>query len=231
VTSRSEHAAHAADWWSRLSSGLVLACTLVLTGIVVKREFWPPQPDGASARVVKLDPDVWEALAGGRHAIGIPGAPVTIVAFADFQCPFCRDFARETVMPILSKYEDNLVFVFRHLPIPGHRFAYAAARATECAAAQSRFWPMHDALFARQDSIGVRAFSLYARDAGVNTAAFDECMAETAPHDDIESDREFAATIGATGTPVVIVNGQKWIEPPDFRTLDSLVTSLLVKQR
>jgi protein-disulfide isomerase len=141
-------------------------------------------------------------------------------------------FAVETVGPVMSRYPGLIALVYRHWPIAGHRFAYPAARAAECAGAQGKFFQYHDRIFAQQDSLGFKGFDVFARESEVpDVPRFEECMKETGEHAVVERDRRAARSIGGTGTPTVVINGQRFREPPDAAMLDSVVNAILRSAR
>ena len=155
--------------WQVLASVAVL-CLVVLTAAVAKREFFepPPAPVGVSAATMP-DPTPpvpvrdWERVASGGHRMGHVNAPVTIVEFADFQCPACRRFATEIFPMLQAQFGDQMALVFRHWPLPNHPYSYDAARAAECAAAQGRLEAFHDLVFSQRDSLEVEPFRRFAR--------------------------------------------------------------------
>ncbi|HET9426535.1 MAG TPA: thioredoxin domain-containing protein [Gemmatimonadaceae bacterium] len=156
--------------------------------------------------------------------MGRADARVTIVEVSDFQCPFCARFALTALPAIRRRYPDDVAVVYRHWPLSIHPFAFDAAVASECAAAQGRFEPFHDALFRDQDSIGTRPFERFAVDAGVtDTAAFRLCRTSPQAAARVESDRRAALALGAGGTPSFVVNGYLLHAPLDSALLDSIV--------
>ena len=166
----------------------------------------------ASAARPGADPDSsyvadWEKYLEGGHARGPDSAVVTILEFGDYECPFCVRFA-STSDRILAAFPHEVRLVYRHWPLPHHRFAYPAARAAECAGDQGRFWELHDLLYAKGDSLGLVPFSDFARSAGVpDLKQFEECRRQTSPVPAIEAGIRDAKLAGGTGTPTVIVNG------------------------
>ncbi|HUF12518.1 MAG TPA: thioredoxin domain-containing protein [Longimicrobiales bacterium] len=157
--------------------------------------------------------EVLEAAAMAR-ARGAEGAPVVVFEIADFQCPYCARFAEDVFPHIDSAYvRTGLVqWVYVNLPLPAHREAWGAAEAALCAGAVSgRFWPMHDLLYARQDEWSgavdaPRRFEAYAREAGVDTEAYDLCVADDRVAPLIVQDVLGASAAQIAGTPTFIVN-------------------------
>jgi len=138
---------------------------------------------------------------------GSADAPVTIVEFLDFQCPYCADVQR-TLAQLSSTYGEKLRFVFRNHPMPMHRNAQAAAEAAMCADRQGRFWEMHDKLFASQSALGNDDLIKYAGELGLDLSAFRRCFDghETAPV--IEKDTQDAWGLDLRAAPAFLVNGQ-----------------------
>jgi protein-disulfide isomerase len=158
--------------------------------------------------------------------MGPQGAKVTILEFADFECPACRQF-EPTLRAARAKYPSDVAVVFRHWPLPYHHFALPAARAAECANAQGRFEAMHDLLYARQDSLGLKSFASFAADAGVaDTAAFDVCNRSGGPVMALAADTTDARQLGGRGTPTVVVNGLL-LGVPNGAALDKAIQDAL----
>jgi protein-disulfide isomerase len=173
----------------------------------------------------------WQGLSGSGHREGPADAVVTIVTFADFECPFCKKFALQTLPAIQTEFPGEVAVIMRHWPLDYHRFARPAARASECAAAQGRFKEMHDLLYAKQDSLGLKPFSGYAREAGVSDSiAFEGCIQDTREVLTIEQDRKAALDGRFTGTPTVIVNGLLFPGVPDSTALATHVRGIIAEK-
>ncbi len=154
---------------------------------------------------VRHQPD-WKRYAAGSHTLGPADAPVTITEFADFQCPFCKSLQSD-LDTLRARHSLNVRLVFRHLPLPIHRSALAAARASECASMQGRFEPMAHALYESQDSIGAVPFAWFARRAQVpDENAFDVCMRADGPVPGVAEDTAAAKALGIRGTPTLLIN-------------------------
>ena len=186
---------------------VVLAlAALGMSGAAVKQRFFSP-PD--LTRVVEVEN--WRQLADTGHRMGPADAPVVIVEFSDFQCPFCRQ-AADLLRELRDRYPGQVAVVYRHLPLKGHRYAESAALASECAAEQGMFEAYHDALFARSDSIGVTGWDAYARRAEVpDLARFRECVDSGRLFSRVEADLRAARRLRFNGTPTFIVNGKSFV--------------------
>ena len=167
----------------------------------------------------------WRALAAQGHWIGPTDAPVVVLVWEDYECPACSYFERQ-VQLVQEEHPDLMAVVYRHWPLPSHRYAYAAARAAECAASQSRFAPFHRKLY--DDPVWVGdAFLRFAQEVGVpDLDAFGECVADNKPVDSIEKDIAAVTELGGRGTPTVVVNGTYLGQPPDAPALRALITTL-----
>lgn len=194
-----------------VTNGIVSACALAGLGILLGRGIEPRAAPTAAEPEPELTPvREWPRIAEGGTAIGAAGAPVVLVTFSDFQCPFCARLA-ESVATLRREQPDRLRMVYRHFPLRSiHPHAWAAALASECAAEQGRFEQYHDELFARQDEIGARRWMDLAVSAGVpDTVAFSSCMARELPAARIRADVALGDALGVTGTPTVFLNGSR----------------------
>lgn len=145
-------------------------------------------------------------VAADGPARGPEDAPVTIVEFSDYECPYCRR-AEPTVDQILERYPDQVRLVYRHFPLDNiHPRARPAALAAVCADAQGRFWEFHDLLFASED-LEDETLARYAEQVGLDEAAFEECLQASETKRKVATDLEAGREAGVTGTPVFFVNG------------------------
>jgi protein-disulfide isomerase len=144
----------------------------------------------------------------GSPALGPEDAPVTLVEFADFQCPFCSRLAK-TLKEVLANYGKDVRLVFRQFPLSEiHPFAENAAEASLCAADQGHFWEMHDLLYASQGQIN--ATDLGVKTAGMNLdmQSFSQCVNSRKYANRVQQDFNEGIKLGIAGTPVVFVNGR-----------------------
>ncbi len=162
---------------------------------------------GAAAAPAKLAPGQL-ALRADDPVRGNPKAPVTLVLFSDFQCPFCSR-VEPTLQQAMQEYGDKLRIVWKHQPLPFHPNAMPAAEAAEAAREQGKFWQMHDKLFADQRALSDAAYDQYARELGLDLKRFAEARASGRARARIAEDQALASRIGATGTPTMFVNGEK----------------------
>src|SRR5215213_5350030 len=150
------------------------------------------------------------------HARGPKDAPVTLVKYGDYECPYCRE-AHPVLKELLERVGEQVRFVFRHFPLDSvHPRARRAAQAAEAAASQGRFWEMHDLLYQRQDELGEEDLMRYAAELGLDLRRFEEDLASDHHARRIEEDRVGGDRAGVRGTPTLFVNGVRYTGPMDF---------------
>lgn len=200
-----------------------------MTAVVLRQQFVPT----ALAPMKNLAPvsvSNWDRLISTGHHSGPRDASVVVLQFGDFECPYCQKFSTRILPGVLAGFPGQVAVVFRHWPLPYHRFAYPAARAAECAGEQGQFQPFSELLYMKQDSLGLKPFDDYAREAGVtDRAAFQLCNSRPGRVASIEADMEAAIAAGASGTPTVLVNGLRYPEPPDSAGLAKAIRNALTK--
>jgi protein-disulfide isomerase len=155
-----------------------------------------------------LEPMRVEVASNGFPARGPAAAPVTIVEFSDFQCPFCSRIT-PTLEQVVSKYGNKVRLVFRQFPLPMHPNAAKAAEASLCANEQGKFWEMHDAMFKDQGGLAVDGLKTKAAGiAGINAASFNSCLDSGKETPAVQSDMKAGTKAGVNGTPAMFVNGR-----------------------
>jgi len=158
-------------------------------------------------------------LEDADHVRGERGAPLELVMFGDFQCPYCLG-AQSVLRRVRERLGDRLVFGFRHLPIPErHPLAPLAAEASEAAAAQGKFWEFHDALYANQPRLSRETILELAREHGLDAERMEAEIDSGAHRDRIARDVASAEASGATGTPTFFVNGKRFFGADDAGSL------------
>ena len=156
--------------------------------------------------VITLAAPRLEVANGDLEGRGPAGAPITIVAFSDYECPYCKR-AEETVEQVIAAYPDKIRYYHRDFPLEFHANARPAAEAARCANAQGKFWPYRTALFASQNLTEERLKSI-ADETGVDRAKFDECLASDQFASAIDKDMADGQGVGVNGTPAFFVNGR-----------------------
>ncbi len=138
---------------------------------------------------------------------GKPDAPVTLVEFSDFQCPFCRA-AAPALTQVKKKFGDKVLIVYRQYPIPSlHPNAFKAAEASLCANEQGKFWEIHDVMFEDQNKLAVSDLKQTARKLGMDGKKFDACLDSGRYVEQIQNDQRDGQRAGVNGTPAFFING------------------------
>lgn len=161
----------------------------------------------------RYDPDaVLEIDLEGAPVRGSPMAPVTVVEFSDFECPFCG-----RAHPVLERLEEELrgrvKIVFFHFPLRSHTYAESAARAAVAAQRQGKFWEMHDLLFANQTALEPSDIEGYAERIGLDMARFRADWDSEETRAKVAADRALGERVGVDATPTLLVDGRRFEEP------------------
>jgi len=143
----------------------------------------------------------------GKHTLGAEDAPVTVVEFADYQCPFCLRFASTTFPLLKQKYIDTgkVRWVALNLPLPFHKDARKAAQAAHCAGEQDKLWEMRDILFRNPKKLNAENLPAHAETLSLDMTAFNECLQSDRHLAEIDQDAKDAKAVRLTGTPSFII--------------------------
>ncbi len=162
---------------------------------------------------------------------GDADAPVTIVEWSDFECPFCTRFYEQTLGQIQEQYIDTgkVKFVYRDFPLGFHANAQKSAEAAECAGEQGKFWEMHDKLFEDGVSGGVSSFKQFASDLGLDTTEFNDCLDSGKMASEVAKDMQDGQAAGISGTPGFIINGQLVSGAQPFSAFQQVIEAELAK--
>ena len=161
----------------------------------------------ASKVAVFLDPPRVKVAEAGNPSWGPKDAPVTIIEFSDFECPYCAR-AEKTIEQIKEKYAGKVRIVFRDFPLSFHRHAQKAHEAAACAADQDKYWEMHKLLFANQKALAPEQLVSYASQIGLDMDKFNACLDSGSKAEEIAADQKAGAAAGVTGTPAFFINGR-----------------------
>lgn len=154
-------------------------------------------PVPARSEIVVTDSD---------HIRGSKNAPVMLVVYSDFQCPYCGRH-NSTMQNIIKKYGNKVAWVHRHFPLSFHENALPAAMASECASEQGKFWEFADKLFANQQNLNDGQYGIFAADLGLDANKFSSCYTSNKYRDRVNTDMQNGQGNGVEGTPATFVNG------------------------
>jgi protein-disulfide isomerase len=177
---------------------------------------------------IALEPPRVQVEVGDEIVRGAQNAPVTVVLYSDFQCPFCAR-ARSTVEDLTARYKEKVRVVFRNYPLPMHTDAGLAAEAALCAHEQGQFWQMHDALFAHQNALSPADLRRYAGDIGLKEPSFSECLASRRHEKTWQATTRQASDLGIVSTPTFLVNGRLVAGAVPMSVLAEIVDDELVR--
>lgn len=177
--------------------------------------------------------------ANTRHTFALDGLPykgaarptVTMITFADFECPYCREFARITE-ELLRAYPNDLRVYFMHYPLSGHANAMDAALAVAAAQRQGKFWEMHDRVFAQQAALrqamdAMPLFTRWASEIGLDIERFQRDIDDPALYERIQRERSAATNAGARGTPAVFLNGVRMLDIDSTANIRARINALI----
>ncbi|HEV7922460.1 MAG TPA: thioredoxin domain-containing protein [Thermoanaerobaculia bacterium] len=185
--------------------------------------------EAAGVKILLEPPRAKIDLAGPTR--GNAKAPVTIVEFSDFECPFCSR-AHQTMQKIEDKYGENVKFVFLDYPLAIHRTAPRAAAAARCAADQDKFWEMHDRFFSKSGGpVQDADIRKYATESGVDMAKFNTCLDSGKYADSWKEGQAAGAKLGVQSTPTFFVNGRMVVGAAPLESFASVIDEELARAR
>ena len=183
-----------------------------------------------TAITVTLEPPRVKVAEGGGATRGPANAPIAIVEFSDFECPFCLR-AFPTVTELLSTYGDRIRLAYRHYPLPNHPNARPAAEASACANEQGKFWQYHDRLFSSPGKLSGEDLKQHAVDLGLNAAAFNACVDARKYQKDVETDIAAGEAAGVSGTPAFFINGRAVFGAMPIENFKQIIEEELARKR
>jgi protein-disulfide isomerase len=190
-------------------------------------------PAGAAAAQAPAGPEtdktVFQVQPGNSPAKGPKNAPLTVVVFSDFQCPFCQR-VEPTLTQMEKEYDGKIRMIWKNYPLPFHQNAMPAAEAALAADAQGKFWPMHDKLFANNTALERPNLEKYAQELGLNMSRFKADLDSGKFKSIIEAETKEGSTLGVTGTPAVFINGRKISGAYPFDTFKKIADEELAKK-
>jgi protein-disulfide isomerase len=206
-----------------------------VTGLSVGYLFWghntaPVAQVQAQPQAVATEPAQaqqfhrYEIPEAGNPAIGPASAPITIVEFSDYQCPFCGKWYDEVWSRLKTEYGEKVRFVYRDFPLYSlHSEAGPAAEAADCAGDQNKYFEFHDLLFSNQSNLGRATYEKYASQIGLDMTKFKDCLTTGKFKAEISSDYEFASNLGVNSTPTFFINGIPLVGAQPYEVFKQLI--------
>ncbi len=157
--------------------------------------------------------------------MGDKNAPVTIISFEDYQCPFCKRAFEQSVLQVKKDYIDDgrVRYIFRDFPLGFHPEAQFAAEASECAHEQGKFWEYHDALYENQQSLGSALYIQLAQQIGLDDDKFKTCIDTRKYSQEVKDDFSYGSKVGVTGTPTFFINGIKLVGAQPYQSFKQII--------
>jgi protein-disulfide isomerase len=184
---------------------------------------------GPTVRVLMEAPRFEVALADTDPSLGNAKAPVTLIEFSDFQCPFCLRVA-PTLKKIRQTYGDKVRIVWKDFPLTQiHPEAFKAGEAAHCAGEQGKFWEYHDRLFANQQALQPDSLKKYAADAGLDAAKFNACVDTSKYGDRVRDGVAQGTRLGVNSTPTLYVNGRMMSGAQPYEAIAAVIDEELAR--
>jgi protein-disulfide isomerase len=220
---------------SELSATIAEQPSSMLMALLKPVELHPPHPSQAISKAsappapASLDARTVQIPVADSPTDGPASAPVVVVEFADFQCPYCALVARP-LRQLRAKYPNGVRLVYKQYPLEFHEYARKAAGLSVVAAQRGRFWPVYDELFKASPELSESILSQTATDAGMDAGKLGELVRSTNVQHQIDGDIQLGKSVGVNATPTLFVNGRLYHGPIDPANLERLVTQELARQ-
>lgn len=218
---------------SIIIAGLIIAGAIIVSGgnVNIGKEIATTGQIAQNLPVNDTQPPEAPAIAQfeitkDNHIRGDFNAPITLVEFSDFECPFCERHY-PTLNKILSEYKGKVRLVYKHFPLGFHPNAQKAAEASECANEQGKFWEYHDKLFENYQKYSSDNFKQWAKDLGLNSGKFNDCLDSGKFAQKVQTDYQEGLQKGVNGTPATFVNGQLVSGALPYEAFKQVIDSLL----
>ena len=185
---------------------------------------------GTPVRVLLEPPRKLLSVAAHDPVRGPDSAPITIIEFSDFQCPYCQRVT-PTLEKLRAAYPDKIRLVFKDFPLPNHTLAPKASEAAHCASEQGKYWEMHDRLFANQQALDVPALKQHAAALGLDVGSFDQCLDSGKHASIVAADLEEGRKLGIESTPTLFVNGRPVIGAQPYEYFVNVIEEELARAK
>jgi protein-disulfide isomerase len=166
----------------------------------------------------------YEVAEDDDPVLGPADAPITIIEFSDYECPYCRRWHNEVWPQLKEAYPDQIRLIYRDFPLTSiHPNATPAASAANCAREQDQYWEFNERLFSMRFDLNVSGYQAYAEELGLDMDLFNECLDSGRYNDEVMADFEYAANLGVNSTPTFFVNGIPVVGAQPFEVFSQLI--------
>jgi len=183
----------------------------------------------AGARILIEPPRIEVAIADGTPTRGPSDAPIVLVEYTDYQCPFCMR-VQPTIEALMERYDGQILHVFKNLPLPNHNQAQLAGEAALCAQDQDKYWEFHDWLFQNQRTMNRESMIAQAGEMGMDAEKFEACVQQQTHAGRVVADAQQARSFGITGTPGFLVNGRVLSGAQPLETFETVINEELERK-
>ncbi len=199
---------------------LIALPIVFLLGLLVGYSIW-----GRSA------PDTQTTLAeAGDLILGPENAPITLIEYSDYQCPFCKRWHDQVFYQLMAEYPDQIRFIYRDFPLMSiHPGALPAAEAANCAAEQDAYFDYHEALFSNQYNMDNAGLLQYAADLGLDTEAFRACLSSQRYRQEVLADLQYGMSIGVQSTPTFLINSTVVVGAQPYEVFKQIIDAELAQ--
>ncbi len=212
-----------------------------VAGLAAGFIFWGRSPASVPETVVQVVEEAPAAQAEQENEVrrypvpedddpvfGPDDAPITIIEFSDYQCPYCRKWHVEVLPRLLEAYPDQIRLVYRDFPLTNiHENATPAAAAANCAGEQDQYWAFNEALFSMRNDLNPSGYQAYAEELELDMDSFNECLESGRQNAEVQADFEYAANLGVSSTPTFFVNGIPVVGAQPFEAFAQLINQEL----
>lgn len=220
-----------------MKQNLILPISIMIAGVLIAGTiFYTGSNRSAQGDLAQGAPNPPDAgrkvevtIANTDPSIGNKDAPVTIIAFEDFECPFCERFSQQTLPLIIDEFvkTGQVRLVWKDFPLSIHSNAQKAHEAARCAWEQDKFWEYHDALFNNQNGLSAKNLKQYARNLGLNESQFTSCLDSGKYTALIREKISEGTSVGVSGTPSFLINGRLVVGAQPYQTFADIINQAI----
>lgn len=215
-------------------SSYLIPITILVAGLIIGGAIMYKHRNGGTAGPNPPDSKISEDLSDDDAALGDQNAPITIIEFSDYECPYCKKFWENTLPEIKEKYINTgkVKFIYRDFPLASHKDAQKAAEATECADEQGKFWEMQDKIFQNQSAMVVSDLKRYAADLGLDEDSFNKCLDSGEYKNEVKKDFSDGEKAKISGTPTFFIGSkekgfEKLVGAQPFGAFEQVIEGML----